>query len=104
MRRGGAEGPGGGLFLSTLNTSVHRVPCREAPPTALPEKPRGRWRSNGVPGGLEKILGSQEEAKRIFSSPQRGDIEIGAGVLKTMKTAHINHKGICVSSIVQNTF
>lgn len=49
-------------------------------------------------------MGSQEEAKRIFSSPQRGDIEIGAGVLKTMKTAHINHKGICVSSIVQNTF
>ena len=61
MRRGGVEGPGGAVFLSTVNTSAHRVLCPGgAPPTALPEKPRGRLRLSGALGGLEKNLGGQE--------------------------------------------
>lgn len=41
MRRGGAEGPGGEVFLSTLNTSAPRVACLERLPLLLSLRNQG---------------------------------------------------------------
>lgn len=41
MRRGGAEGPGGEVFLSTLNTSARRVTCLERLPLPLSLRNQG---------------------------------------------------------------
>lgn len=61
MRRGGVAGPGGAVFLSTVNTSAHGILCPgEAPPTALPEETKGKAAVQWSSGSLEKNLGGQE--------------------------------------------
>lgn len=76
MRRGGAEGPGGEIFLSTLNTSASRSHACRGSPTALPEKPRGRWWLRGIPGGLEN-LGAKSECRRYLGHYRGGTLRQG---------------------------
>lgn len=105
MRRGGAEGPGGEIFLSTLNTSASRSHAWRGSPTALPEKPRGRRRLCGVPGGLEN-LGARSECRRYLSHYREGTLRqrIVRVSLEQLNNMNMNmNSRRAVSSIVQNT-
>ena len=75
----------------------------EAPPTALPEKPRGRLRLSGVPGGLEN-LGARSEWRRYLGHYREGTLRQGMVRVSLEQLNNMNMNGRrAVSSIVQNT-